>query len=67
MPIYESQSPVFNVLKIQTPFMILQGPADGAVDWDQGPEFYNAARTNGRSTAGAQGRSDHVVAGLDSW
>jgi dienelactone hydrolase len=47
--LYESQSPVFNVLKIQTPFMILQGTADGAVDWDQGLEFYNAARTNGKN------------------
>ena len=34
--------------KIQTPFMILQGTADGAVDWDQGLEFYNAARRNGK-------------------
>ena len=46
--LYESQSPVFNVTKIQTPFMILQGTADGAVDWDQGLEFYNAARRNGK-------------------
>ena len=37
--LYESQSPVFNVTKIQTPFLILQGTADGAVDWDQGLEF----------------------------
>ncbi|MEO7104339.1 MAG: prolyl oligopeptidase family serine peptidase [Gemmatimonadaceae bacterium] len=46
--LYESQSPVFNVTKITTPFMILQGTADGAVDWDQGLEFYNAARRNGK-------------------
>ncbi|MGH7688156.1 MAG: prolyl oligopeptidase family serine peptidase [Gemmatimonadaceae bacterium] len=46
--LYESQSPVFNVTRIQTPFMILQGTADGAVDWDQGLEFYNAARRNGK-------------------
>ncbi|HET7631772.1 MAG TPA: prolyl oligopeptidase family serine peptidase [Gemmatimonadaceae bacterium] len=46
--LYMSQSPVFNVRKIQTPFMILQGTADGAVDWDQGLEFYNAARKNGK-------------------
>jgi len=46
--LYESQSPVFNVTKIQTPFMILQGTADGAVDWDQGLEFYNAARRTGK-------------------
>jgi len=46
--LYESQSPLFNVTRIQTPFMILQGTADGAVDWDQGLEFYNAARRNGK-------------------
>ena len=46
--LYESQSPVFNVTKIQTPFLILQGTADGAVDWDQGLEFYQAARKNGK-------------------
>ena len=34
--------------KIKTPFMILQGTADGAVDWDQGLEFFNAARRNGK-------------------
>ncbi len=47
--LYESESPVFNVTRIQTPFMILQGTADGAVDWDQGLEFYNAARRNGKN------------------
>ncbi len=46
--LYESESPLFNVTKIQTPFMILQGTADGAVDWDQGLEFYNAARRTGK-------------------
>jgi dipeptidyl aminopeptidase/acylaminoacyl peptidase len=46
--LYEQQSPVFNVQKIHTPFMILQGTADGAVDWDQGLEFFNAARRNGK-------------------
>ncbi len=46
--LYEEESPLFNVTKIQTPFMILQGTADNAVDWDQGLEFYNAARRNGK-------------------
>ena len=46
--LYEEQSPLFNVPKITTPFMILQGTADNAVDWDQGLEFYNAARRNGK-------------------
>jgi dipeptidyl aminopeptidase/acylaminoacyl peptidase len=46
--LYESQSPVFNVTKITTPFLILQGTADGAVDWVQGLEYFNAARRNGK-------------------
>jgi dipeptidyl aminopeptidase/acylaminoacyl peptidase len=46
--LYEEQSPVFNVQKIKTPFLILQGTADGAVDWVQGLEYYNAARRNGK-------------------
>jgi dipeptidyl aminopeptidase/acylaminoacyl peptidase len=45
---YEDQSPLHNVQNITTPFMILQGTADGAVDWVQGLEFFNAARRNGK-------------------
>jgi dipeptidyl aminopeptidase/acylaminoacyl peptidase len=44
----ESQSPVHQVTKISTPFLILQGTADGAVDWNQGLEYFNAARRNGK-------------------
>jgi dipeptidyl aminopeptidase/acylaminoacyl peptidase len=47
--LYESQSAVFSVAKITTPFMILQGTADGAVDWNQGLEFYTAARKMGKN------------------
>ena len=46
--LYESQSPLHNVTKIQSPFMISHGTADGAVDWVQGLEFFNAARRNGK-------------------
>ncbi|HUX35388.1 MAG TPA: prolyl oligopeptidase family serine peptidase [Gemmatimonadaceae bacterium] len=46
--LYEQQSAIFNVTKITTPFMILQGTKDNAVDWDQGLELYNAARRNGK-------------------
>jgi len=45
---YEDQSPLHNVEKIQTPFLILHGTADGAVDWHQGLEYFNAARRNGK-------------------
>ena len=45
----ESQSPIHHVTKITTPFLILQGTADGAVDWNQGLEFFTAARRNGKN------------------
>ena len=46
--LYESQSPVHQVQGIHTPFLILQGTDDGAVDWLQGVELYNAARRFGK-------------------
>ena len=45
---YDDQSPVHHVKNIKTPFLILQGTADGAVDWNQGLEFYVAARRAGK-------------------
>ena len=47
--LYEDQSPIFHVRDIKTPFMILHGTADNAVDWHQGLEFYGAARRWGKS------------------
>jgi dipeptidyl aminopeptidase/acylaminoacyl peptidase len=46
--LYESQSPVHQAENISTPFLILHGTEDGAVDWHQGLEFYNAARRLGK-------------------
>jgi dipeptidyl aminopeptidase/acylaminoacyl peptidase len=46
--LYESQSPIHQAEKITTPFMILHGTDDGAVDWHQGLEYYNAARRLGK-------------------
>ena len=46
--LYKSQSPLHNVRNITTPFVILHGTEDGAVDWHQGLEYYNAARRNGK-------------------
>jgi dipeptidyl aminopeptidase/acylaminoacyl peptidase len=45
---YIAQSPVHNAPGISAPFMILHGTVDGAVDWNQGLEFYNAARRLGK-------------------
>ena len=47
--LYEDQSPIYHVQKIKTPFLILHGTADNAVDWHQGLEYYAAARRNGKN------------------
>src|SRR5690606_29458659 len=47
--LYEQQSPIYHVTKIETPFLIMQGTADGAVDWNQGLEYYTSARRNGKN------------------
>ena len=46
--LYRSQSAVHQAEKITTPFLILHGTADGAVDWHQGLELYNAAKRLGK-------------------
>jgi dipeptidyl aminopeptidase/acylaminoacyl peptidase len=46
--LYVSQSPIHHAPDITTPFMILHGTDDGAVDWNQGLEFFNAARRLGK-------------------
>ncbi|HSM59833.1 MAG TPA: prolyl oligopeptidase family serine peptidase, partial [Longimicrobiales bacterium] len=43
-----SQSPVHHAPGIRTPFLILHGTEDGAVDWNQGLELYTAARRLGK-------------------
>jgi len=45
---YVAESPVHHVENITTPFLILQGTADGAVDWNQGLELYISARRTGK-------------------
>lgn len=39
-----SQSPIHHAPNISTPFLILHGTEDGAVDWNQGLELFTAAR-----------------------
>ena len=43
-----SQSPVHHAPNIETPFLILHGTEDGAVDWNQGLELYTSARRLGK-------------------
>ena len=45
---YQRENPMNHVPNINTPFLILHGTDDGAVDWAQGLELYNAARRNGK-------------------
>ncbi len=45
---YKRESPMVHVPNIETPFLILHGTDDGAVDWSQGLELYNAARRLGK-------------------
>jgi dipeptidyl aminopeptidase/acylaminoacyl peptidase len=48
MELYRSQSPIHHAQNITTPFLILHGTADGAVDWVQGLEYYATARRLGK-------------------
>jgi len=48
MELYRSQSPIHHAKNISTPFLILHGTADGAVDWVQGLEYYATARRLGK-------------------
>jgi len=45
---YVRESPVHNAEGITTPFLIMQGTEDGAVDWNQGLEFYITAKRLGK-------------------
>ncbi len=48
LSLYIEESPVHQAEGITTPFLILHGTDDGAVDWNQGLEFYIAARRLGK-------------------
>lgn len=41
---YLRNSPIYHVKKLQTPILMLHNDKDGAVDFTQGVEFYNAIR-----------------------
>jgi len=45
---YVNNSPVFNIDRLDTPLLVAFGDKDGAVDWHQGIEMYNAARLAGK-------------------
>jgi dienelactone hydrolase len=41
---YERNSPIYHVKNVETPLLMLHNDKDGAVDFTQGIEFYNALR-----------------------
>jgi len=41
---YVANSPIFGIEDMKTPLLVAFGDEDGAVDWHQGVEFFNAAR-----------------------
>ncbi len=41
---YVRNSPIFSIDRLKTPLLVAFGDEDGAVDWQQGIELYNAAR-----------------------
>jgi dipeptidyl aminopeptidase/acylaminoacyl peptidase len=41
---YERNSPIYHVKNVQTPLLLLHNDKDGAVDFTQGVEYYNALR-----------------------
>ena len=45
---HRRESPIHEVHNMRTPLLMMFGDDDGAVDWDQGTEFYNFARRAGK-------------------
>jgi len=45
---YMNNSALFNIESMNTPLLVAFGDEDGAVDWHQGIELYNAARRAGK-------------------
>jgi len=49
LDLFMHESAVFHVRDMNTPLLLLHGTADGAVEWLQAIEFYNALRFNGKN------------------
>ncbi len=48
MDAYVANSPLHHVESMETPLLVAQGTDDGAVEFNQGVEFFNAARRAGK-------------------
>lgn len=51
MEAYVTNSPLHQIESLNTPLLVAQGTDDGAVEFNQGVEFYNAARRAGKQVA----------------
>ncbi len=51
MDAYVANSPLHHIESLNTPFLMAFGTDDGAVEFNQGVEFYNAARRAGKEMA----------------
>ena len=51
MDAYVANSPLHHIESLNTPFLMAFGTDDGAVEFNQGVEFYNAARRAGKQMA----------------
>src|SRR5262249_44262932 len=49
LEVYMRNSPVMHARKVQTPLLMLHNDKDGAVDFNQGVEFFNALRRLNKS------------------
>lgn len=49
LKLFMQESAVFHVREMNTPLLLLHGTEDGAVEWLQAIEFYNALRFNGKN------------------
>jgi len=60
--LYRQQSPITHVRTMDTPLLYFHGTDDGSVEYNQGMEFYNALRFNGKKIifASYPGQGHHL-------
>lgn len=64
---YLRNSPIYHVKKVNTPLLILHNDKDGAVDFTQGIEFYNALRRLKKPVVMVQYKGEnHGIAKLEN-
>jgi dipeptidyl aminopeptidase/acylaminoacyl peptidase len=64
---YTRNSPVYHAKNVKTPLIILHNDKDGAVDWNQGIEYYNTLRRLGKPVVMLQYKGEnHGLAKLEN-